>query len=441
MSPSGYAPLPNPRSQPDADRELNDAFESDGEEEYDEQNHSESTPFIHSHHSPVDDERPPPQTSAPNPSAYDFERDYDHPPPGSPPGPSPFAFPNEYGNSNGLTGSTPARPTFGRPSLFRRTMGALLPQYYSRVPTDQPGTRRIGGGTDNDGVFANVMAKPSRAVQVVGEDGEVHLVPEEAQAEAPPTYREAQQDAVPSYWETTVHAPFGTGLNADMIVEDLPTGSLIIFVSNTFISFFFGFVGFLLTYLLHTSHAAKFGSRAGLGMTLIQYGIVSKNDQFIGEPDGSVYINSTTGLLEVGRPPEMVHDLGVNDTETLELANELQATHDWASLVLMTMGWMLLFLSVAGFYRVKRWEMSILSSTRAANNSVPAAAPTTTPAAEVPSSTSADPTSINLSRTFLFSSFGGVGTQAVTVPDENALRRAERDQERMARDLREAGLL
>ena len=30
-------------------------------------------------------------------------------------------------------------------------------------------------------------------------------------------------------------------------------------------------VGFLLTYLLHTSHAARNGSRAGLGVTLIQY--------------------------------------------------------------------------------------------------------------------------------------------------------------------------
>jgi hypothetical protein len=35
----------------------------------------------------------------------------------------------------------------------------------------------------------------------------------------------------------------------------------------------FQFVGFLLTTLLSTSHAAKNGSRAGLGVTLIQYGL------------------------------------------------------------------------------------------------------------------------------------------------------------------------
>lgn len=137
-----------------------------------------------------------------------------------------------------------------------------------------------------------------------------------------------------------MHAPINTDPNADMIVEDLPTGSFILFVSNTFISFFFGFVGFLLTYLLHTSHAAKFGSRAGLGMTLIQYGIVSKSNQYLEDgEDRGFYINSTTGLLEMGPRPisHPVPDLGQNDT-SVELVSELQATHDWASLVLMTMG-------------------------------------------------------------------------------------------------------
>ncbi|TCD65698.1 hypothetical protein EIP91_002325, partial [Steccherinum ochraceum] len=337
MAPAGYAPIPNPSpSQPDADRELNDAFESDGEE-YDEHNHSESTPFIHSHpqSSPISiDERP--AVAIPSPAAYDFERDYDHPPPGSPPGPSPFAFPNDFGNSNGVSGSTPVRPTFGRPSFFRRALGTVLPRYYAPVPPVEspPNTagRALGGGVDNDGVFANVMAKPTRARQILGDNGEVHLVPEETAAEAPPTYREAQLDAVPQYWETTVHAPMNTDPNADMIVEDLPTGSFILFVSNAFISFFFGFVGFLLTYLLHTSHASKFGSRAGLGMTLIQYGIVSKNNNIVDEENGArgIYINTTTGMLEMGPPPGLVHNLGQNDT-AVDITNELQATHDWAS--------------------------------------------------------------------------------------------------------------
>jgi len=427
MAPSGYSPLPNPRSQPDADRELNEAFDSDDGEEYDEQRHTESTPFIHSPSSPYEEST---TTPAATPGAYDFERDYDHPPPGSPPGPSTFAFPNNYGNSNGLTGSTPIRPSLTRPSIFRRAMGAILPQYYARVPSEPVATRTVGGGTDNDGVFANVMAKPTRARQILGENGEVHLVPEETTAEAPPTYHEAQLDAVPQYWETTVHAPVNTDPNADMIVEDLPTGSFIIFVSNTFISFFFGFVGFLLTYLLHTSHAGKYGSRAGLGMTLIQYGIVSKNNQLLdeGEDLRGIYINSTTGLLEMGpRPPPSppVHNLGQN--ETMEITDELQSTHDWASLVLMTMGWMLLLFSIVSYYRVKRWEMSIRASTRS---------PPATPAL----ATSEPPTSGRIPENiYLF-------TVDELEADENMLRRGEHlvadsEEARLERDLMRSGLL
>jgi len=49
-------------------------------------------------------------------------------------------------------------------------------------------------------------------------------------------------------------------------------GNFFGFAWNLAVSMCFQFVGFLLTYLLHTTHAAKCGSRAGLGITLIQYG-------------------------------------------------------------------------------------------------------------------------------------------------------------------------
>lgn len=65
-----------------------------------------------------------------------------------------------------------------------------------------------------------------------------------------------------------------------MIVDGLPSGSYFSFAWNFLISISFQFVGFVLTYLLHTTHAAKFGSRAGLGVTLIQYGLFSRGPQF-----------------------------------------------------------------------------------------------------------------------------------------------------------------
>lgn len=174
--PARYAPVPTARPAQDTDRELDDAFESDDE--------TESTPLTQTF---TPSQRPAPPPPIAIPGAYDFERDYDYdyPPPGSPPGPSLFALPNNIGNSNGQLPSSPVRPVRNRPSLFRRAVGALLPQHYVRVPTELS-ARTVGGGTENDGVFANVMAKPARAVAVADEEGNIHMVPEDVQKEQPP---------------------------------------------------------------------------------------------------------------------------------------------------------------------------------------------------------------------------------------------------------------
>ncbi len=173
-----YAPLPNPQSDLDAEREMDDAFDDD-----DHDNQRETTPLtLHQPPSPVSAGRLPLRgSSQPATNAYDFERDYDYPPPGSPPSDSAFAFPNNYGNSNGQLPTSPVVRSPPR-SIFRRTFGALLPQYYQRIRDDRP----RGGGTDNDGVFANVTAKPAPSVSVVTDNGDVYMVPEETQQEAPP---------------------------------------------------------------------------------------------------------------------------------------------------------------------------------------------------------------------------------------------------------------
>ena len=62
----------------------------------------------------------------------------------------------------------------------------------------------------------------------------------------------------------------------EVYYEGLPVGSVFSFIWNGMISMSFQLVGFLLTYLLHTTHAAKNGSRAGLGITLVQYGFYMK---------------------------------------------------------------------------------------------------------------------------------------------------------------------
>ncbi|OSD06431.1 hypothetical protein PYCCODRAFT_1431436 [Trametes coccinea BRFM310] len=392
--PASYAPLAGPRYAPEAaQRELEDAF-SDSEDEG--QDSSESTPLTRSlpprsdshTHPPLDADAafpsPAPTSAATTPQtaasgAYDFERDYDYdyarPPPGSPPGPSARALPNDIGNTNGLLPTEPIQPPRPRVPFWRKAVGALLPQHYVSVPSEAPGTRVVGGGTENDGVFANVSAKPSKPIRITDLDGNVHLVPEEVQKETPPSYAEAQADAVPPYWETTVHAPAAAlDPNAYMIVDDLPSGSVLTFIATAFVSFFFQFAGFVLTYLLHTTHAAKYGSRAGLGLTLIQYGLIQYGGTFGRGPKGGVdgtpldgkdaleeamaRWNTTAGTngTAMGYDPSSFNATDPDAVFELQFAI---TERDWVALILMTLGWFLLLSSCVGFYRVKRWECAI----------------------------------------------------------------------------------
>jgi hypothetical protein len=181
---------------------------------------------------------------------------------------------------------------------------------------------------------------------LLGDD--TFIVPEDTRSEAPPSYASAQADAVPPYWETTVHAPFSPGTAGEIIVDALPTGSLFSFLWNMLVSISFQFVGFLLTYLLHTTHAARLGSRAGLGVTLIQYGFALR-----GKMDGS---NGTEGdattwsgwEVEPPRPTgsEARPSSISNRSNSTLIPNADQqanlfvadATTEWLSFFLMTVG-------------------------------------------------------------------------------------------------------
>lgn len=183
--PAGYAPLPTQQPARDADRELDEAFGSDDEEEH---HSSETTPL--SYTSAPSQAAETSKVDSAAPGTYDFERDYDYdrPPPGSPPRPSAVALPNDIGNSNGLLPASPVGTTIPRPSFFRRAVGAILPTHYQRLPTSASGSHSgiRGGGIQNDGVFSNVAAKPTRPVQVRSDDGNIYMVPEETQSHAPP---------------------------------------------------------------------------------------------------------------------------------------------------------------------------------------------------------------------------------------------------------------
>ena len=186
-----YAPLPSSHTDPLSNAEMDAAFDDDDDDDDDDDHeptaHAETRPLHPLSRSRSRSTSPPPARHQPlahahtpsTPAAYDFENfDYaSYPPPGSPPPPSSSALPNDYGNSNGLVPSTSsAHPAdlaaayAPRRSWLLRTAANVLPAPYVRrwgLDYEQPAAGRVvGGGVNNDGVFANVTAKPSRPMQI-----------------------------------------------------------------------------------------------------------------------------------------------------------------------------------------------------------------------------------------------------------------------------------
>ena len=182
----------------------------------------------------------------------------------------------------------------------------------------------------------------------------IYLVPEETQKDAPPSYASAQADAVPPYWETTINIPSASNTPGDMVVDSLPTGSLFSFLWNMLVSISFQFVGFLLTYLLHTTHAAKLGSRAGLGVTLIQYGFAMRSRAEEWAREGMSSDNADSWPFVPNPDPTPTFETAAEAEEyfrnfngTLPNSNNVpvppsnlfgDATTEWLSFFLMTVG-------------------------------------------------------------------------------------------------------
>lgn len=148
----------------------------------------------------------------------------------------------------------------------------------------------------------------------------------------------------------------------DVFVDGLLVGSLFSFVWNALISMSFQLIGFLLTYLLHTTHAAKHGSRAGLGITLIQYGFTFRSspaDPVTGVPGDS---NDPAGTIPSDpnahnfNPSDVAGEIaGMDETAGL-------GASDWISYALMIVGWFILIRSVSQFIRARRQEMIVRGS-------------------------------------------------------------------------------
>ena len=130
------------------------------------------------------------------------------------------------------------------------------------------------------------------------------------------------------------------------------------------ISMSFQLVGFLLTYLLHSTHAAKNGSRAGLGITLIQFGFYMK-----GSPGSGPSTSTNSGHVngEGFSSPEDPNSHNFNP-DTVEQGDgsgggmtDISGS-DWASYVLMIVGWFILIRAVSDYLKARRHEQLVLQS-------------------------------------------------------------------------------
>lgn len=213
-------------------------------------------------------------------------------------------------------------------------------------------SHRPQGSLNNDGVFSNITAKPD---------------PDKPNDDQPPTYEEAAADATPPYWETTIMAP---GITDELFIEGLPVGSPINFIWNMMVSAAFQFVGFFLTYLLHTSHAAKQGSRAGLGFTMLQFGYYLRPAPESHGPTKppSEFEPSNPNNFDVSAQGALAGTFTHGHPSTNIPNNNHSFKHhssspaNWISTALMVVGVLIILKSVSDYFQARRMELAIINS-------------------------------------------------------------------------------
>lgn len=221
-----------------------------------------------------------------------------------------------------------------------------------RMQSNSPG-RFVGQGTD--GVFRNLMAKPDTEASRIGQE------------QHPPSYEEAAADQSPEYWEATMITPM---YEDEVFVQGLPVGNMANFVWNILVTVAFQLVGFILCYLLHTSHAAKQGTRVGLGVTIIMYGysIVPTN---FGRPDRipSKYEPQNPNAIDISKSSS-IKTGGAVDKYLLGFVQKLDSSDAKSGLEtpylaygLIAFGILIIAKAFIDFYNIKRDERRVLAPT------------------------------------------------------------------------------
>lgn len=161
----------------------------------------------------------------------------------------------------------------------------------------------------------------------------------------------------------------------EVYVDGLPVGNIFSFVWNAMISTFFQLAGFFLTYLLHTTHAAKNGSKAGLGLTLVQYGFYLKSSKDSDDSPGSSWSDNGAASSDGKYPPDPnSYNFNPDTVESAPAAAASSAaagagspdasisSSEAISYILMIVGWFILIRAFSDYLRARRHEQLVMSS-------------------------------------------------------------------------------
>ncbi|KAI8606758.1 hypothetical protein EDD21DRAFT_480 [Dissophora ornata] len=245
-----------------------------------------------------------------------------------------------------------------RNSGIRTTNISFLARLTGRQRPERDAKRIIQ--STMDGVFSNLSAKPR--------------VEKPYEEELPPSYKSASQDVSPAYYETNVLGPGFTDDDDMLLVEGLPVGGVFGLVWNMIISMSFQFVGFFLTYLLHTSHATKQGSKIGLGITFISLGFKMMNGELSDSDPSAIdpIEDSDTGYIgDTGTSAYYDPSTSAPSSATLRSLTEYM----WFSYFMVILGGAIIVHSLVAFAKAKRTETIMMAaSTAALEASIPASA-------------------------------------------------------------------
>lgn len=165
-----------------------------------------------------------------------------------------------------------------------------------------------------DSVFSNLSAKPT-----------VESNTEELEEE-PPSYEQAAADTAPPYWDTTMVIPdYGSN---EIYIDGMSVGTGFSFVWSACVAILFPFVGFLVTYVLSTTHLGRYGAQIGLSLTLFQRGYI------------------------------MISESGMENNDDQYNYDELPHQKLIGS-ILIIIGWCLVLVDTFGFIRIRRMKNAI----------------------------------------------------------------------------------